>query len=88
MSGHHFAQFGNVTAAEERFYDSRRVMWLDDLQRDIRYALRTFNRSRSFTAVAIVTLALGILPAPMIDQVIQSTSHVAARAALTPHAGR
>jgi NADH-quinone oxidoreductase subunit N len=36
----------------------------------------------------IVTLALGILPAPMIDQVIESSSHVAARAALTPHAGR
>ena len=36
----------------------------------------------------IVTLALGILPAPMIDQVIISSSHVAARAALTPHAGR
>ena len=36
----------------------------------------------------LVTLALGILPAPMIDQVIESSSHVAARAALTPHAGR
>src|SRR5438045_658641 len=32
----------------------------------------------------IVTLALGILPAPMIDQVIASSSNVAARAALTP----
>jgi len=36
----------------------------------------------------VVTLALGILPAPMIDQVIASSSNVAARAALTPHAGR
>jgi len=34
--------FGNVTRAQERFYESRRVMWLDDFQRDVRYALRTF----------------------------------------------
>ena len=31
--------FGNVTRAQERFYESRRVIWLDDLRRDIRYAL-------------------------------------------------
>ena len=36
----------------------------------------------------IVTLALGLLPAPMIDQVIEASSHVAARATLTSHAGR
>jgi NADH-quinone oxidoreductase subunit N len=35
-----------------------------------------------------VTLLLGILPAPMIDQVVASSANVAARASLTPHAGR
>lgn len=30
--------FGNVTRARERFYESRRVMWLDDLHRDVRHA--------------------------------------------------
>jgi hypothetical protein len=35
-----------------------------------------------------VTLVLGILPAPMIDQVIASSSNVAAHAALTRNAGR
>ena len=37
--------FGNVTRAQERFYESRRAMWLDDLQRDIRYALQTLRTS-------------------------------------------
>src|SRR2546426_2191906 len=52
--------FGNVTRAQERFYESRRVMWLDDLQRDVRFAVRALFRSRGFTAVAVLTLAVGI----------------------------
>ncbi|PYR24490.1 MAG: hypothetical protein DMF98_15240 [Acidobacteria bacterium] len=32
--------FGNVLRAQESFYESRRVIWLDDLQRDVRHALR------------------------------------------------
>jgi putative ABC transport system permease protein len=34
--------------------------WLEDGRRDVGYALRTLARARAFTAVAIVTLALGI----------------------------
>jgi putative ABC transport system permease protein len=53
--------FGNVTASQERFYESQRTaLWLDDFARDIRHALHALGRSPTFTAVALLTLALGI----------------------------
>jgi predicted permease len=53
-------KFGNVTTARERFYESRRIVWLEQLRQDVRYALRTFRRSPVFAAAAILTLGLGI----------------------------
>jgi len=35
-------------------------MWLDDVQRDVRFAVRPLLRSRGFTAVAVLTLAVGV----------------------------
>jgi predicted permease len=52
--------FGNVTRVEERFYESNRVQWLDDLRRDALHALRAMARRPAFAAMAILTLALGI----------------------------
>ena len=40
--------------------DQRGLPWLDDLARDMSHGLRTLRRTPVFTAVALLTLALGI----------------------------
>jgi len=40
--------------------DQRGLPWLDDLARDVPHALRTLRRTPVFTAVSLLTLALGI----------------------------
>src|SRR5262252_499164 len=52
--------FGNVAAAEERFYEAGRWMWWDHLHNDVRYAIRLMAKDMWLTAIIIVTLAIGI----------------------------
>ena len=51
---------GNVAVLEEQCRDHRRVSWWHDLRQDVSYGLRVLAKSRAFTFVAALSLALGL----------------------------
>ena len=53
-------EFGNVCAAEERFYLKGRWGGLDKFFRGLRFGFRSLRQSPGFAATAILTLGLGI----------------------------
>jgi predicted permease len=52
--------FGGVTQTKEVYRQVRSFIWLEDLARDLRHALRTLRKSPAFTTAAAATLALAI----------------------------
>src|SRR5687768_13105395 len=53
-------RFGNAALARERFYYSRRSLWLDQLSQDVRTALRGIRRYPIACAIAVISLGGGI----------------------------
>ena len=53
-------KFGNVTAVTERFYESRRRLWLDELRQDFHSARRNLVRYPVVAIVAVLSLGAGI----------------------------
>lgn len=53
-------KFGNPTLIREEIYGMNTIGVLDTLSRNVRYSLRTLRHNPTFTAVALLTLGIGI----------------------------
>lgn len=53
-------RFGNPRTVRERVWRYRSLPWLDDVGRDLRFALRSLARTPGFTVVTLLVLAVGI----------------------------
>jgi len=53
-------EFGSVQKASAEVRDVRRGAWVEHVARDISYGLRTVRRHAGFSAMAVLSLAIGI----------------------------
>src|SRR5260370_30918342 len=53
-------KFGGVEGMKQDYRAERGLLFIENLVRDVRFAVRMLRKSPGFTAVAIVTLAMAI----------------------------
>jgi putative ABC transport system permease protein len=64
--------FGNIGAVKEDAREAWTWRTLDELTRDLRFAIRTLRRRPTFTVIAVTTIALGIGAATSIYSVVDA----------------
>jgi putative ABC transport system permease protein len=53
-------RFGNPRVTRERVWRYRSLPWVEDVWRDLHFALRSLAKTPGFTAIAIIVIAVGI----------------------------
>ena len=64
--------FGGVTQHREAYRMQRGLPWVEQMARDVRFALRQLRKAPGFTLTAILTLALGIGAATSVFSVVDT----------------
>jgi putative ABC transport system permease protein len=66
-------EMGGIEKCKEECRETRRVNWVQDIIQDLHFGLRMFAKSPGFSAIAILTMALGIGATTAVFSLVDAT---------------